>query len=98
MRAFKDVPVVYDFEEQMRRWVEGDSVHSDHRGLGPECCPDFSCCQPHLQQPLEVRQAYLSASEEDRGNFLSAFLGGMLSDARADLRVHITDGTVRPQS
>lgn len=28
---------------------------------GGECCPDFSCCEPHLAEPLEQRRAYVAA-------------------------------------
>ena len=30
---------------QTRMWANGDAVHND---IDAECCPDFSCCEPHL--------------------------------------------------
>lgn len=30
---------------QTRRWVNGQPRHND---IDNECCPDFSCCHPHL--------------------------------------------------
>lgn len=56
MEFRKNVRVVYNFQEQMRLWVSGESVHSDHRGLGEECCPDFSCCAVGMDiLPLDKR-------------------------------------------
>jgi hypothetical protein len=90
--------VLQSCEEQLDRWVAGESLHSDHRGLGEECCPDFSCCKPHLLQPVEVRKAFQAADPKMRNKFCMAFLGGMLTDAAPDLRVHITDGNPSPES
>lgn len=30
---------------QAEAWVRGESKHND---IDDECCPDFSCCEPHL--------------------------------------------------
>jgi len=38
------VRMVHSYAEQIRLWVNGESVHSDHRFPQGECCPDFSCC------------------------------------------------------
>lgn len=46
--------------EHLSRWVEGESVHDDERGV---CVPDFSCCYPALR-----------ASDDERCRFLSAFI------------------------
>lgn len=32
-------------EAQIRAWVLGFAIHNDQ---DEECCPDFSCCEPHL--------------------------------------------------
>lgn len=88
--------VLTNCEEQVDRWVAGESLHSDHRGLGEECCPDFSCCQPHLLQPPDVRQAFKAASGKQRDKLCMAFLGGMLS--AADINAHITDGDTNLES
>lgn len=88
----KPIEVVTTYEEQLRRWCDGDSVHVNFRGGGVECCPDFSCCKPHLLQPVEVRRAFTAADQKGRNKFLMAFLGGAISDARPELRVHIIGG------
>ena len=31
--------------EQLQSWVLGTSFHNK---VDNECCPDFSCCHPHL--------------------------------------------------
>ncbi len=84
--------VLADCEEQLQRWVAGESLHSDHRGLGEECCPDFSCCKPHLLQPEEVRRAFQAAGPREREKLCMVFLGGMLSSSAPDVRAHITNG------
>lgn len=79
------------YGEQMNEWLEGRSKHV-LVGDTYECCPDFSCCRPHLAQPIEVRRAFASADQRVRNKFLGAFLGALISGARADLRVHIVAG------
>lgn len=90
--------LIHDCAEQARLWVEGESVHSDHRGIGPECCPDFSCCNPDLLQPAEVRRAFAAADPKTQGRLCMTFLGGMIAKARPEIRVHITDGEPRLES
>jgi hypothetical protein len=76
---------IYDIsaEEQLKRWAEGESVHRRIETDGAimmldgnyyECCPDFSCCRPELLQPLEIRQRFIQASEEERHEYLMTFL------------------------
>lgn len=48
-------------EKQLELWVKGESVHNDERG---ECCPDFSCCKPHLLAPEHERKAFLEADQK----------------------------------
>jgi len=48
--------------EQLIRWVDGESRHDD---LGDRCCPDFSCCQPRLQAPRDVREQFMLAWEQN---------------------------------
>jgi len=54
-----------DCDEQLKLWLEGKPVHNYERD---ECCPDFSCCNPHLL-----------ASEEERKEFILAVNSGNLS-------------------
>lgn len=63
-------------EEQLKSWVEGESIHNDERD---ECCPDFSCCRPELLQPVEVRRAFQAGSEKQRNALLMEFLGALLA-------------------
>lgn len=56
-------------EEQTERWAAGESIHLDG-----QCTPDFSCCEPELLAPVEIRQAYLAASIGERIQFLGHFL------------------------
>jgi hypothetical protein len=72
-------------DEQLERWVAGESVHNAERN---ECCPDFSCCRPTLLAPDWERQAFKAASERARSGMLMTFLGRMLADADVG-RVHI---------
>ena len=90
--------VLKNCEEQVDRWVAGESLHSDHRGCGEECCPDFSCCKPELLQPVEVRRAFKAADEKARSKFCMMFLGGMIANAAPDLKTYITDGDPRDPS
>lgn len=59
-------------EEQLDEWVKGNSIHNETRD---ECCPDFSCCQPHLLASIEERIAFKNASESVRSQMLMMFLG-----------------------
>src|SRR5690606_24274492 len=70
-------------EEQLKRWVEGDSVHRlDEQLFGGECCPDFSCCKPALQAEEKVRRAFASASRDERMSFLGTFLSALIEYAQ----------------
>jgi len=66
-------------EEQLTRWVAGESVHlGTPGGEDGECCPDFSCCRPELKQPEDVRRAFAAASNDKREHFLSVFLAAAI--------------------
>jgi hypothetical protein len=67
-----DKPTVTTSEEQVKLWVEGDPRHNSVRD---ECCPDFSCCDPSSLAPLEERQRFAAANDEDRHKMLMMFLG-----------------------
>lgn len=93
-------PIVNSYDEQLSRWIEGESVHVNARGNNPEdaeCCPDFSCCRSCLLQPVEVRRAFVSAGSEKRNDFLMMFLSGLFSDAAPNVSVHVTDGKQRSE-
>jgi hypothetical protein len=97
------VRVVDTNEEQLKLWVEGESVHCRKKinieveGKVVrteeliECCPDFSCCKPKLLATREVRESFLKGNEELRSAMCLTFLGSML-DTLPECSVHITDG------
>ncbi len=66
-------------EEQLDEWVKGNSIHNAERD---ECCPDFSCCQPHLLALECERVAFKNADESTRMQMLMMFLGSAFSDAK----------------
>lgn len=92
-----DIQVVATGEEQLQRWVDGQSTHWDRGEFGIECCPDFSCCKPEFMQPLEVRQAFQVAGPEQRERLCMTFLGAALA-AHTAAKVHITNGDPHRES
>ena len=40
---------------QLEEWVSGNPIHNS---IEDECCPDFSCCNPKLLQPEEIRKIF----------------------------------------
>lgn len=92
------IPTVATDEEQLSNWVEGRCYHWQLSARIVNCCPDFSCCNPSLLQPVEVRRAFVAADSRKRGKFLMAFLEGLISKQAPDLRVYITDGFPEGQS
>ena len=66
-------------DEQLERWVAGDPQHNHDLPDGGECCPDFSCCRPELLAPVEVRETFAKATEEQRDGMLMMFLGGLIA-------------------
>ena len=65
-------------DEQLKKWVAGESVHNGPHGEG-ECCPDFSCCKPNLQAAPEIRQAFAASDSKQRYKFLGGFLAAAIS-------------------
>ena len=61
-------------QEQLDAWVNGEPHHNMARD---ECCPDFSCCQPELLAPKDVRLEFAEATESKRHAMLGMFLGGI---------------------
>lgn len=50
---------IMDPDEQLRLWVEGESIHNGPDSIEGECCPDFSCCNPEMLLPRPEREAYM---------------------------------------
>ena len=67
-------------DEQLRRWVKGDSVHNGATKSNGECCPDFSCCQPNALAPKIAREKFAAANESDRIWMAVHFLGCAVAD------------------
>jgi hypothetical protein len=70
-------------QEQLDRWVAGESVHNNDAPVqGGECCPDFSCCVPELQALKETREEFRRARQEGdtakENALLTQFLGELL--------------------
>lgn len=65
-------------DEQLDEWVKGNPIHNADRD---ECCPDFSCCQPQLLAPKDVRENFAAADEETRFGMLIHFLGAGVAAA-----------------
>ena len=59
--------------DQLDSWVSGLPKHGD------QCCPDFSCCQPDLLAPKDVREVFVAAykakNESVTMRMLMEFLG-----------------------
>ena len=83
--------------EQLQRWVEGDPVHNEESG---QCCPDFSCCKPHLLADVEVRKRFQKAHLEKDARtehemlmmFLGAMLGGSEENTEEAAQAYIAGG------
>lgn len=88
-----EIRIVETTGEQLRLWVSGESVHKNLPEMNTyECCPDFSCCKPELQAPVEVRQAFAVGSPAQRDEFLMMFLGAMLASHKPEAKVHLVGG------
>ena len=73
-------------DEQLAKWLKGNSIHNDTRG---ECCPDFSCCTPELLADEDVRKAFVNADEGTRMSMLGMFLGAAFAKMGKDKKVYI---------
>jgi len=89
------IPLVDTEEEQLVRWVRGESCHVKRDRKPPndwECCPDFSCCNPSLLQPLEVRETYVISDVHGRGKLLRDFLAALVAFSCPNEKVYIIGG------
>lgn len=59
-------------EKQLDEWVKGNPIHNK---VDDECCPDFSCCRPHLLIPEERRKAFKAADDRQRESMLVSAIG-----------------------
>jgi hypothetical protein len=80
-------------EYQLQEWLAGrpwhnpfdpdDTRHDGDTGRG-ECCPDFSCCAPHMMASEEARRAFAISSCDARMGMLFGFLGGLVQEVKPD--------------
>lgn len=73
---------------QLADWVEGRARCPNTAG---ECCPDFSCCRPHLMWSKEDRVRFMRAGRKERSAMLGRALGALVEDVRrkGGPRVHV---------
>ena len=76
-------------ERQLQEWQRGNSMCPSTLS---ECCPDFSCCEPTLLQPQEVRDGYLRGTSEQKTELLGIFLGGLATLRGLDVFVAGLEG------
>ena len=65
-------------QRQLEAWQRGESLCPN---TNKECCPDFSCCSPHLRVPQAVRDAFVAADRPGRERLLMTFLAALVADA-----------------
>lgn len=63
-------------EYQLDQWLKGRSLHNPGRN---ECCPDFSCCEPGIKTPLELKERYVKAYREKDHQAQMSLLGMFLA-------------------
>jgi len=73
-------------EKQLELWVKGKSVHNNEQG---ECCPDFSCCKPHLLAPEHERKAFSEASQKGDHKVTTSMLVEFLGRAISSPEIYV---------
>ncbi len=66
-------------DEQLEKWVAGESVHNGKSRKEGYCTPDFSCCNENVSTPISERVAFRDADERGREAMLMMFLGKAFS-------------------
>lgn len=67
-----------EVEDQMLKWVDGESVHIGTKTEG-QCCPDFSCCKPEFLWPKERRE-FFRDHPKARSEMLFQSLSALIAD------------------
>lgn len=86
-------------KEQLELWCQGKSIHNNERYYnvvdendnvvrtekmaGGECCPDFSCCNPNINTPIEERILFRDRPEL-RDKMLTGYLTQLISVATSN--------------
>lgn len=73
-------------KKQLEAWLRGAPAHNDY---ADECCPDFSCCNPKNIWPIEMRESFVNATDEEREEMLMSCLSGLV----ASDDVYVSKGT-----
>jgi hypothetical protein len=74
-------------EQQLRDWAAGKSVCPNTKH---ECCPDFSCCKPHLAWPPEKRAKFIVADQRTREKMMMGALSALTESVGE--KAHVTRG------
>lgn len=90
-------------DEQLQAWLKGRPIHNndlwivieDYQGNfierqkveGGECCPDFSCCNPKLLWPEEVRRTFVEGDAQVRHQLSMMALQQMAIDLGCEVRI-----------
>lgn len=64
-----------DYKTQLALWRQGRSLHNDELN---QCCPDFSCCNPSLLAPQEMRDLFCKAYAENNEDLIQSILVSFL--------------------
>lgn len=75
-------------EEQMGKWVEGESIHNGPTSRQGTCCPDFSCCRPELKWP-EYQRRFFVEHPEARDKMLAMSLTALIENHKPGTKVYI---------
>lgn len=90
MRSFRKPGYKERCNKQTSDWVNGNPRHNM---IDDECCPDFSCCNPKLLAPKEVREIFCKADRSGNhkltDRMLGEFLGKMVDALPSRPKVHI---------
>ena len=83
------------YEKQLELWVKGTSIHLGEKPDGT-CCPDFSCCNEHINTPKEERELfaelYINEKHHEFEKMLMVFLGRSLATIGMEDKVYIAGG------
>lgn len=92
-------PYNITIEQQLDEWVKGNPIHNHNRFVtlrgvqrpmdGGECCPDFSCCNPKLLWPKEVREEFKKAVDTNDDTTKQKLLMSALDGLTADKSVYV---------
>jgi len=90
VRSFRKLGYLDRLHTQTSEWLKGNPQHNAVDG---ECCPDFSCCNPELLAPKEVRELFYKADQTGNdkvcSRMLGEFLGKMVDAILDEPKVHI---------